>query len=206
MALFRLSSSVPALAPRGYGLFLRAPEMSDFLQWRQLRECSRAYLTPWEPIWPADDLTRAGFRRRLRRYAEDIADDRSYPFIVFRESDGVMLGGITLANVRRGIAQAGTIGYWIGQPYAGQGYMTAALRVLLPVLFGELNLHRIEAACIPSNAPSIRVLDKCGFTREGLARRYLRINGIWQDHLLFGMLHDDLQSYSVFERSGCRLA
>lgn len=194
MALFRLSSSVPVLVPRGRGLFLRAPEMSDFLQWRQLRECSRAYLTPWEPIWPADDLTRVGFRRRLRRYAEDIAEDRSYPFIVFRESDGVMLGGITLANVRRGIAQAGTIGYWIGQPYAGQGYMTAALRVLLPALFGELNLHRIEAACIPSNAPSVRVLDKCGFTREGLARRYLRINGIWQDHLLFGMLHDDLQS------------
>lgn len=194
MALFRLSSSVPVLVPRGRGLFLRAPEMSDFLQWRQLRECSRAYLTPWEPIWPADDLTRVGFRRRLRRYAEDIAEDRSYPFIVFRESDGVMLGGITLANVRRGIAQAGTIGYWIGQPHAGQGYMTAALRVLLPALFGELNLHRIEAACIPSNAPSVRVLDKCGFTREGLARRYLRINGIWQDHLLFGMLYDDLQS------------
>lgn len=194
MALFRLSSSAPVLVPRGRGLFLRAPEMSDFLQWRQLRECSRAYLTPWEPIWPADDLTRAGFRRRLRRYAEGIAEDRSYPFIVFRESDGVMLGGITLANVRRGIAQAGTIGYWTGQPYAGKGYMTAALRVLLPTLFSELNLHRIEAACIPSNAPSIRVLDKCGFTREGLARRYLRINGIWQDHLLFGMLHDDLQS------------
>ena len=194
MALFRLSPSVPVLVPRGRGLFLRAPEMSDFLQWRQLRECSRAYLTPWEPIWPADDLTRVGFRRRLRRYAEDIAEDRSYPFIVFRESDGVMLGGITLANVRRGIAQAGTIGYWIGQPHAGQGYMTAALRVLLPALFGELNLHRIEAACIPSNAPSVRVLDKCGFTREGLARRYLRINGIWQDHLLFGMLHDDLRS------------
>lgn len=192
MALFRLPSSAPALVPRGQGLWLRAPEMSDFLQWRQLRECSRAYLTPWEPIWSPDDLTRTGFRRRLRRYAEDLAGDRSYPFIVFRESDGVMLGGVTLANVRRGIAQAGTIGYWIGQPYAGQGYMTAALRVLLPTLFSELNLHRIEAACIPCNTPSIRVLDKCGFTREGLGRRYLCINGIWQDHLLFGMLHDDV--------------
>ena len=177
--------------PRGQGLLLRAPQMSDFLQWAQLRDYSRAYLTPWEPIWPSDDLTRTGFRRRLRRYAEDIASDKSYPFIVFREADGVMLGGVTLANVRRGIVQAGTIGYWIGEPYARQGYMTAALRVLLPALFGELNLHRIEAACIPSNAPSIRVLEKCGFTREGLARRYLCINGIWQDHLLFGMLHED---------------
>jgi len=166
MALFRLPSSGPAaLAPRGHGLLLRAPQMSDFLQWAQLREYSRAYLTPWEPIWPSDDLTRSGFRRRLRRYAEDIAADRSYPFIVFRESDGAMIGGVTLANVRRGIVQAGTIGYWVGQPHAHRGYMTAALRVLLPSLFGELNLHRVEAACIPSNAPSIRVLEKCGFSR-----------------------------------------
>ena len=150
MALFRLPSSGPAaLVPRGHGLLLRAPQMSDFLQWAHLREYSRDYLTPWEPIWPSDDLTRAGFRRRLRRYAEDIAADRSYPFIIFRESDGAMIGGITLANVRRGIVQAGTIGYWVGQPHAHRGYMTTALRVLLPSLFGELNLHRIEAACIP---------------------------------------------------------
>ena len=166
MALFRLPSSGPAaLMPRGHGLLLRAPQMADFPQWAQLRESSRAYLTP----------------------------DRSYPFSIVRESDGVMIGGITLANVRRGIVQAGTIGYWVGQPHAHRGYMTAGLRVLLPTLFGELNLHRIEAACIPSNTPSIRVLEKCGFAREGLARRYLCINGIWQDHLLFGLLHEDFR-------------
>jgi ribosomal-protein-alanine N-acetyltransferase len=192
MALFRLPSSVPlALEPRGNGLLLRAPVMSDFPQWAQLREHSRAYLTPWEPIWPSDDLTRTGFRRRLRRYAEDIVSDRAYPFLIFRETDGALLGGITLANVRRGIVQAGTIGYWIGEPFAGRGCMTAALQVLLPSLFGELSLHRVEAACIPTNLASVRVLEKAGFTREGLARRYLCINGIWQDHLLFGMLHED---------------
>lgn len=194
MALFRLPSSAPPpLAPRGNGLLLRAPQMSDFPQWAQLREASRAFLTPWEPIWPSDDLTRSGFRRRLRRYADDAAADRAYPFLVFRESDATLLGGVTLANVRRGIVQAGTIGYWVGQPYTGQGVMTAALRVLLPTLFGELNLHRIEAACIPTNMPSVRVLEKCGFSREGLARRYLCINGIWQDHLLYGMLHEDFR-------------
>lgn len=194
MALFRLPSSMPAaLAPRGYGVALRAPVMSDFPQWADLREQSRSYLTPWEPIWPSDDLTRSGFRRRLRRYADDAAADRAYPFLVFRESDATLLGGVTLANVRRGIVQAGTIGYWVGQPYTGQGVMTAALRVLLPTLFGELNLHRIEAACIPTNMPSVRVLEKCGFSREGLARRYLCINGIWQDHLLYGMLHEDFR-------------
>lgn len=194
MALFRLPSSAPAaLEPRGDGLLLRAPQAGDFLPWAQLRERSRAYLTPWEPIWPSDDLTRAGFRRRLRRYTEDALADRAYPFLIFREQDGALVGGITLANVRRGIVQAGTVGYWTGEPYAGHGYMTTALRLLLPTLFGELNLHRVEAACIPSNAASVRVLEKCGFVREGLARRYLCINGVWQDHLLFGMLHEDFR-------------
>src|ERR1700709_611318 len=144
MALFRLPSSGPAaLVPRGYGLLLRAPQISDFLQGAHLRESSRDYLTPWEPIWPSDDLTRSGFRRRLRRYAEGTPPDRSYPFLVFRESDGAMIGGVTLANVRRGIVQAGTIGYWVGQPHAHRGYMTSALRVLLPSPFGETKLPRI---------------------------------------------------------------
>lgn len=172
---------------------LRAPQMSDFAQWSRVREFSREFLTPWEPIWPSDDLTRSGFRRRLRRYEEDLAADKAYPFLVFREHDGELLGGVTLANVRRGIVQAGTLGYWIGEPYAGRGYMTAALRVLLPSLFGELNLHRIDAACIPTNVSSVRVLEKCGFTREGIARRYLCINGAWQDHYLFGLLSDDFR-------------
>jgi ribosomal-protein-alanine N-acetyltransferase len=175
MALFRLpSTTAPALAPRGRGLLLRAPQMTDYPQWSELRGLSRSFLTPWEPIWPSDDLTRSGFRRRLRRYVEDIAEDRAYPFLVFREDDG-------------------TLGYWVGQPHAGKGTMTAALRVLLPTLFGELNLHRIEAACIPTNQSSIRVLEKCGFAREGLARRYLCINGVWQDHCLYGLLDEDFR-------------
>ncbi len=172
---------------------LRVPQMSDFPQWSELRELSRGFLTPWEPIWPSDDLTRSGFRRRLRRYEEDLGADRAYPFLIFRDSDQMLLGGVTLANVRRGIVQAGTIGYWIGEPFAGKGYMTAALKVLLPSLFGELNLHRIEAACIPTNTASVRVLENCGFVREGKARRYLCINGVWQDHYLFGLLADDFR-------------
>lgn len=194
MALFRLpTTTAPALAPRGHGLLLRAPQVPDYQQWSELREMSRSFLTPWEPIWPSDDLTRSGFRRRLRRYVEDVSEDRAYPFVVFREEDGALVGGVTLSNVRRGIVQAGTLGYWVGQPYAGKGYMTAALRVLLPTLFGELNLHRVEAACIPTNQASIRVLEKCGFAREGLARRYLCINGVWQDHYLYGLLDEDFR-------------
>jgi ribosomal-protein-alanine N-acetyltransferase len=166
--------------------------MDDFPAWSRLREQSRNFLTPWEPIWPSDDLHRSGFRRRLRRYADDIANDRSYPFLIFREKDDALVGGITLANVRRGIVQAGTIGYWVGEPFASQGFMTRGLQVLLPFIFMELNLHRIEAACIPTNEPSNRVLQRCGFIREGLARRYLCIAGEWQDHYLYALLRDDL--------------
>jgi len=192
MAFFRtVSLPEPATTVTGDGVGLRAPIMSDYPQWAELRAASRDFLTPWEPTWPADDLTRAAFRRRLRRYAEDQRADLAYAFLLFRSSDNVLLGGVTLANVRRGVAQAATLGYWMGAPYAHKGYMTAALRALLPFSFGALRLHRIEAACIPTNAASIRLLEKTGFRREGLARQYLCINGVWQDHLLFGRLRDD---------------
>ncbi|MBX6425369.1 MAG: GNAT family N-acetyltransferase [Variibacter sp.] len=192
MALFRTVSfaeSVPAI--EGDGVLLRTPQMNDFAAWAQLREQSRDFLTPWEPIWPADDLTRPAFRRRLRRYAEDARSDLAYAFFIFRESDNTLVGGLTLANIRRGVAQTGSLGYWMGAPYARQGYMTRAVRALIPFAFGPLRLHRLEAACIPTNTASIRLLEKCGFVREGLARRYLCINGLWQDHFLYALLSSD---------------
>jgi [ribosomal protein S5]-alanine N-acetyltransferase len=192
MAIFRLPPfAPPVLTVQGSGVLLRAPQIGDFPAWSQLREQSRGFLAPWEPVWPADDLMRAGFRRRLRRYAEDVRADHAYPFLVFRSTDEALVGGLMLANIRRGIVQAGTLGYWVGEAHARNGYMTAALRALLPFAFGGLSLHRVEAACIPTNVPSIRLLEKCGFIREGLARRYLCINGAWQDHYLYGLVNDD---------------
>jgi ribosomal-protein-alanine N-acetyltransferase len=192
MAFFRsvnFGEVLPAVT--GNGVLLRMPVASDFPEWAALREQSRAFLTPWEPIWPPDDLTRSAFRRRLRRYAEDQRSDTAYAFLIFRTSDGALVGGLTLANIRRGVAQAGSIGYWTGQPFAHQGYMTAAVRALIPFCFGSLRLHRLEAACIPTNKPSIALLEKTGFQREGYARGYLCINGAWQDHLLYARLKDD---------------
>jgi [ribosomal protein S5]-alanine N-acetyltransferase len=192
MALFRsvsLSETLPAIA--GAGVTLRVPQSDDFSEWAALREMSRDFLTPWEPTWPVDDLTRGAFRRRLKRYAEDLRSDIAYAFLIFRSDDNAMVGGLTLANIRRGVAQAGSIGYWIGAPFARKGYMTAALRTLTPFCFGTLRLHRLEAACIPENPASIRLLEKTGFKREGYARGYLCINGIWQDHLLYARLKDD---------------
>jgi [ribosomal protein S5]-alanine N-acetyltransferase len=189
MALFRTISSPEPLPPiAGDTVLLRTPQMADFAAWTALREASREFLTPWEPTWPTDDLTRTAFRQRMRRYAEDQRTDQAYPFFVFRKNDNVLVGGLVLASIRRGVAQAASLGYWIGLPYARHGYMTEALRALIPAAFDVLRLHRLEAACIPTNAASIRLLEKTGFQREGYAREYLCINGTWQDHLLYARL------------------
>src|SRR5690606_34124381 len=133
----------------------------------------------WEPTWPADDLTRSAFRRRLKRYYRDIREDEAYPFLVFRTRDNAILGGLTLSNVRRGVTQSCSLGYWVGEAHARQGHTSAAVRAVVPFVFDTLKLHRLEAACIPANTASVGLLEKTGFVREGLARRYLRINGIW---------------------------
>jgi ribosomal-protein-alanine N-acetyltransferase len=192
MAFFR-SVSLNELGPAisGHGVMLRAPQMADHAEWTALRDASRDFLTPWEPTWPADDFSRAAFRRRLKRYAEDQRTDQAYAFLIFRSDDSTMVGGLTLANLRRGVAQAGSIGYWIGERFARQGYMTAAMRALMPFAYDTLRLHRLEAACIPTNAASIRLLEKSGFAQEGYARQYLCINGIWADHLLYARLRGD---------------
>ena len=193
MALFRTVNSSETLPSiNSAGVTLRVPQSGDFAEWAALRERSRAFLVPWEPTWPNDDLTRGAFRRRLKRYTEDLRNDLAYAFLIFRNEDNALVGGLTLANIRRGVAQAGSIGYWIGAPFARNGYMTAAMRGLIPFCFGTLRLHRLEAACIPTNTASIRLLEKTGFQREGYARRYLCINGVWQDHLLYARLKDDI--------------
>ena len=180
---------MPAIT--GEGVVLRAPQTSDYAEWAALREASRDFLTPWEPTWPADDLTRSSFRRRIKRYSEDQRSDLAYAFFVFRKHDEVLVGGLTLANIRRGCAQAGSLGYWMGAAFARQGHMTAAVTAIIPFAFGSLKLHRIEAACIPANVASVRLLEKTGFKREGFARQYLCIDGAWQDHLLYARIKDD---------------
>lgn len=173
----------------GEGVYLRAPEARDYQDWSELREASRGFLTPWEPTWASDELSRGSYKYKLRRYAEDARDDKAYALFVFREEDDALLGGVTLSNIRRGVAQTASLGYWAGQCFAGQGYITAAVNAVVRYSFDDLELHRVEAACQPDNAASRRVLEKAGFTPEGQARAYLKINGQWRDHLLFGIVN-----------------
>jgi ribosomal-protein-alanine N-acetyltransferase len=178
---------------RADGLYLRASEMRDYIEWAELREKSRSFLTPWEPLWPIDDLTRASFRYRVRRHAEEMARDEAYSFFIFREEDDALMGGLSFGHVRRGVSQAATLGYWMGEPYAGKGYMTRAVRAACAYAFEKRGFHRIEAACLPTNEPSKRLLERVGFKQEGYARAYLNINGQWRDHLLYALLETDPQ-------------
>ena len=194
MALFRFATDPPARPLiRTQNLILRAPLASDYSAWASLRMESRDFLTPWEPVWTEDDLTRASFRLRVKRAAREIATDEAYSLFVLDARSEALLGGLTLGLVRRGVAQACTLGYWMGQRHAGKGHMTEAVRGALDFAFSELALHRVEAACLPTNEPSRRLLERVGFTREGEARGYLRINGVWADHLLYGILASELR-------------
>lgn len=190
MALLDWINDASGPVAKGEGVTLRPPRASDFDSWAALRGVSRNYLQPWEPTWPEDDLTRAAFKRRLSIYAREMDAGNAWPFFIFADVDQALVGAITLSNVRRGVAEAGTLGYWIGQPHAGRGHATAAVRAMVAHAFDELKLHRVEAACVPDNLASRRVLEKSGFVLEGRARAYLKINGAWADHLLFGLVND----------------
>jgi ribosomal-protein-alanine N-acetyltransferase len=192
MAFLRLIPTNPVTPTlRGERVLLRPPTLGDYPPWARLREQSRGFLSPWEPIWPADDLTKLAYRRRLRRYQREMRNGTAYPFLIFSPDGETLLGGVTLAHIQRGVTQSGVLGYWMGQPHAGKGLMTASVRAVATFAFDTLHLHRIEAACLPHNRPSIRLLEKVGFSREGYARKYLCIDGRWQDHILYGLVRDD---------------
>jgi len=173
------------------GIVLKPPQLSDYPQWAKLRGESEAFLRPWEPAWSDDELSRAAFRRRLKHYQRDIEDETGYAFFLHRVHDNTLIGGITLSHIRRGVSQSCSIGYWVGAPHARQGYMTKAIRPVISFVFDTLRLHRLEAACLPENHVSVRLLKRAGFREEGLARGYLKINGVWRDHLLFALLDED---------------
>ena len=192
MRLFRsLSINASGVRLSGTNTVLRAPVEKDWRAYAELRAGSRKFLEPWEPTWPSDALSRDAFYRRLNRYASDWRNDTGYSMFLFDRESSALVGGISLSNVRRGVAQCGTLGYWMGESYAGQGFMREGLGLLLDFSFDELSLHRVEAACLPHNDRSRNLLLGSGFTEDGFARKYLKIRGTWQDHLLFSILTED---------------
>ncbi len=170
---------------------LRPPQHSDFRAWSALRQSSAEFLVPWEPTWSSDHLTRKAFTNRVYWAQRSISGGTAIPLFLIRRADETLLGAITLDNIRRGPSQAGTLGYWIGAAYARQGLMREAIEALVHHAFTELDLSRIEAACLPENAASRGVLEKSGFKYEGVAQSYLQINGRWRNHVLYANLRLD---------------
>lgn len=172
-------------------MVLRPPVHSDYRAWAALREESSDFLRPWEPSWSSDHLTRKGFVNRVYWANRSIAQETALPLFLERRSDRQLVGAITLDNIRRGPAQAGTIGYWIGQKYARHGFMREALTALVHHSFEVLDLSRLESACLPENTASRGLLEKCGYKYEGVAQSYLQINGRWRNHVLYANLRRD---------------
>lgn len=170
---------------------LRAPQHSDFRVWTALRKASVEFLTPWEPIWSSDHLSRKAFTNRVYWAQRSVVAGTAVPLFLIRREDDTLLGAITLDNIRRGPAQAGTLGYWVGSSFMRQGYMREAIEAVVHHGFKTFDISRIEAACLPENTASRGVLEKSGFKYEGVAQSYLQINGRWRNHVLFANLRSD---------------
>lgn len=178
-------------------LSLRPPVHSDFASWASLRLESRAFLTPWEPQWAEDHLTRRAFTNRVYWAARAVSGGTALPLFMTRREDNALVGAITLDNIRRGPAQAGTLGYWVGERFARNGYMREAIEAVVHHAFEKLNLSRIEAACLPENAASRALLESSGFKYEGVAQSYLQIEGRWRSHVLYAALRADRRGRST---------
>ena len=172
-------------------LVLRPPQHGDYRAWSALRRDSAAFLQPWEPTWANDHLSRKSFTNRVYWAQRSITGGTAVPLFLIRKSDDMLLGAITLDNIRRGPAQAGTTGYWIGEPFARAGYMREAIGAVIQYAFQTLDLSRIEAGCLPENTPSRRLLENCGYKYEGVAQSYLQIAGRWRNHVLYANLRHD---------------
>ena len=170
---------------------LRSPTHSDFRPWAALRLASADHLTPWEPSWAADHLTRKAFTNRVYWAQRSVTSGTALPLFMFRRDDDALIGAITLDNIRRGPAQAGTLGHWTGASFARQGYMQEAIQTVVHYAFTRVDLSRIEAACLPENAASRGLLESCGFKYEGVAQSYLQISGRWRTHVLYAALRMD---------------
>jgi ribosomal-protein-alanine N-acetyltransferase len=183
-----VNPSESKLRLEGEGVYLREATKGDYQAWADLRAASETWLVPWEPEWRFDELSRACYLWRLQGWRHDVKLGLASPFLVFRISDDALVGGVNISNIRRGVAQDCTIGYWVGQPFARQGFTRAAVRAVVSYAFGPLGLHRVQAACVPTNFRSRGLLESIGFQEEGLARQYLKINGEWKDHVLYAIL------------------
>ena len=177
----------------GRRLVLRPLVATDYDQWREVRRRCAGWLTVWEPqrLPGAPDAVedRQAFAARCGARQRELQLGAGYGFGIF--VDGWFAGEINLNSVHRGAFQSAYIGYWIDERHAGQGYMPEAVVLVIRYAFEQLRLHRIQIAIIPRNVASRRVVEKVALREEGVAQRYLEINGAWEDHVRYAITSEE---------------
>ena len=186
------SNPVPRIRLEDGTTAIRPSSPDDLSELVALRIANRDHTGPWEPVRDASFYTAAGQRLELDLDARAWASGSAYPFSVLDAGDGDrLIGRVALANVVRGAWQNATLGYWIDGASGGRGHATRAVGLALRFAFEHANLHRVQPAVIPRNVASLRVIERNGFRREGRAARYLRINGVWEDHDIFALTAEE---------------
>lgn len=184
----------PSIHLDGRSVYVRFPKPGDWSAWAQRRSYNQDDLKPLEPVWPEGALTKDFFHRRLQRQYNNWRNDKGCSLLIFMKENDNLIGGININHITRGASQFASLGYWLDKDHQGHGYMTEALKLVIEFSFTELKLHRLNAGCLLDNDKSVNLLKRCGFTEEGIAKKYLKINNLWQDHRLFGLNIEDWEN------------
>lgn len=175
----------------GPSVFIRPLEADDAEALLALRQDNREFLTPWEPERPATFFSLPAQRQDIETATENWKNDRGYAFGIFDGASSEMIGRVALSNVVRGAWHNATLGYFVGSAHCNKGVASEAVALALGFAFGPARLHRVQAGVIPRNKGSIRVLEKNHMRHEGFSPRYLKINGIWEDHEMFAITAEE---------------
>lgn len=192
-----LDTGLPDIRLQGTRVMLRPPRRNDWHEWAMLRSHNAGFLKPWEPTWDPECLTEDYYDRRFRRQVREWRADQTYPFLITLNDTDAIIGALNINNVCRGAAQQAVLGYWLDEDYQHQGYMTEAGRLLLAHAFTTLELHRLNAGCLPENSASRSLLVRLGFREEGFAARYIQIDGLWRDHVLYGLPVEEWETRDI---------
>jgi [ribosomal protein S5]-alanine N-acetyltransferase len=168
-------------------VYLKYLDHSDACDLFELRKRNRDFFQPFEPLRPDSHYTYESQLNEIITCKLDAESDHGYTMGIFLCSSKSLIGRISLSGVVRGPFQNANLGYYLDKEFNGKGYVTEAVSLLLRVAFHELNLHRIQAAVMPKNIASIKILEKNNLRREGLAKKYLQINGVWEDHEIYAI-------------------
>lgn len=191
--MIRPSPEPGAVPLVGRRLVMRPLISDDFSQWREVRTVNDDWLTKWEPArvpgQPDVVTSRQAFASRCAARQRERQLGTGFGFGVFVNQQ--LVGEMNVSAIQRGPFQNAYVGYWIDQRHAGQEYTPEALVVAMKFAFESLHLHRLQIAIIPRNRPSRRVVEKLGLRLEGMAERYLEINGVWEDHLRYAITVED---------------